>query len=418
MTASRRILAAALAGASLVAAAVTGAQPPRPGHDVDQKAACLSCHEMPDLTAKVTHSPATSGECSACHSPHVSRFAKLLRQRPGPLCARCHKDVGADLARKDVHAPVAEGKCASCHRPHGSANDALLVAPSRELCATCHAGVAEWKSREVQHAPFAQGHCGTCHDPHASDNAGLLTKPGASLCTSCHAVDAALRAKHQGFPVERAACQQCHDPHASARKGLFRESLHAPFAGGDCRSCHRGPGAASPFETVKPVNALCADCHEDVADKARKAAFPHVAAGGGDCVSCHNPHTGDGPGLLRKPVQALCATCHDQGGSKSGAKDRHRTHAGFDCTKCHEAHGGQRPLFLADDSVALCAACHKHEHNVSHPLGEKSRDPRTGLPMTCRSCHGIHRAAGERYLFEEERTLCLSCHKNLRGRQK
>ncbi len=71
-------------------------------------------------------------------------------------------------------------------------------------------------------------------------------------------MDAALRAKHQGFPVERAACQQCHDPHASARKGLFRESLHAPFAGGDCRSCHRGPGAASPFETVKPVNALCA----------------------------------------------------------------------------------------------------------------------------------------------------------------
>ncbi len=163
------------------------------------------------------------------------------------------------------------------------------------------------------------------------------------------------------------------------------------------------------------MNALCADCHGDVVEASRKTAFPHVAGGG--CAACHNPHTGDGRALLRKPPQALCTTCHDPGGSKSGEKGRHPTHGGFECTKCHAGHGGERPLFLVSDSIELCGSCHKHEHGVSHPLGEKSRDPRTGDPMTCRSCHGIHRADGEMYLFEaDQRTLCLGCHKDLRGR--
>jgi predicted CXXCH cytochrome family protein len=410
----RNLAAAALAGGLFAAASVGEAQRPA-GHDVDQKAACLSCHDLEDLKAKVKHAPAEAGECSACHNPHVARFQKLLRDRPGPLCARCHEAVQAQLTRKAVHRPVAEGKCASCHRPHGSPNEGLLVAASRDLCATCHADVTGWKERKVQHAPFAQGRCAACHDPHASDNPGLLTRSGAGLCSSCHKVDAALRAKHKGYPVEKAACHQCHDPHASARRALFRESLHAPFESGDCGTCHRGPGAADAFATLKPVNALCADCHGDVVEASRKMAFPHVAGGG--CAECHNPHTGDGRALLRKPPQALCTTCHDPGGSKSGEKGRHPTHGGFDCTKCHAGHGGERPLFLVSDSIELCGSCHKHEHGVSHPLGEKSRDPRTGDPMTCRSCHGIHRADGEMYLFEaDQRTLCLGCHKDLKGR--
>ena len=414
MRACGRTLAAALVAGALLGVA-SAAEAQRPGHDVDQKAACLSCHDLEDLKAKVQHAPVEAGECSACHNPHVARFKKLLRDRPGPLCARCHESVQAQLARKFVHPPVAEGKCASCHRPHGSPNEGLLVAASRDLCVTCHDDVAGWKERKVQHAPFAQGRCAVCHDPHASDNPGLLTKGGATLCGSCHRIDAALRAKHKGYPVEKAACHQCHDPHASARRALFRESLHAPFESGDCGTCHRGPGAADAFATLKPVNALCADCHGDVVEASRKAAFPHLAGGG--CAACHNPHTGDGRALLRRPPQALCTTCHDPGGSKSGEKGRHPTHGGFECTKCHAGHGGERPLFFVSDSIELCGSCHKHEHGVSHPLSEKIRDPRTGVPMTCRSCHGIHRADGEMYLFEaDQRTLCLGCHKDLKGR--
>ncbi|MCP4661935.1 MAG: cytochrome c3 family protein [bacterium] len=36
----------------------------------------LTCHEdlAAEIAAEVPHPPARSGECSACHNPHVSRF--------------------------------------------------------------------------------------------------------------------------------------------------------------------------------------------------------------------------------------------------------------------------------------------------------------------------------------------------------
>ncbi|MEE9561479.1 MAG: cytochrome c3 family protein, partial [Thermoanaerobaculia bacterium] len=65
-----------------------------PGHEIDQKKVCLDCHDLEDaLGAKVTHAPVESGECTACHNPHVARYGALLRERPGPLCAQCHGDV-------------------------------------------------------------------------------------------------------------------------------------------------------------------------------------------------------------------------------------------------------------------------------------------------------------------------------------
>ena len=158
---------------------------------------------------------------------------------------------------------------------------------------------------------------------------------------------------------------------------------------------------------------LAANANADTRDPERGA---YIAAPSG-CVSCHNPHTGSGSGLLRKEPQALCTECHDPGGAKAGGKGRYLTHSGFECTTCHQPHGGERPLHFTDDSVELCGGCHSHQHNVRHPIGEETRDPRTGNPMTCRSCHGIHRSDGEMYLFEaDQRMLCVGCHKEMRGR--
>jgi len=409
------VLGAATLGALLAWTPRADAQPAR-GHEIDQKQLCAECHDLENEGASVQHAPVEAGECSACHNPHVARFQNLLRDRPGPLCASCHEDVqGAD--HETVHAPVAEGRCADCHDPHGSEHRGLLVESSETLCVTCHEDVASWKERGVQHAPFAQGRCSTCHDPHSSDGPGLLAKSGAQLCTSCHQMDAALRRKHGGRPVEQAACHQCHDPHASAQKGLFRESIHAPFAAGDCATCHPVADAPDPFATNKPIGPLCAECHADAVEASQHASFPHVSAGGGRCVECHNPHTGHGTALLRKAAPALCTDCHDPGGSSSGEDGRHLTHSGFECTTCHASHGAEQPLLFVDDSVEVCGTCHTHEHGIRHPLGEDTKDPRTGNPMTCLSCHGIHRAEGEWYLFEaDQRMLCIGCHKDLQGR--
>jgi predicted CXXCH cytochrome family protein len=43
-------------------------------------------------------------------------------------------------------------------------------------------------------------------------------------------------------------------------------------------------------------------------------------------------------------------------------------------------------------------------------------DPRSGMPMTCLSCHGMHRAGADMYLHETaDGVLCIGCHKDIGG---
>jgi predicted CXXCH cytochrome family protein len=254
-----------------------------------------------------------------------------------------------------------------------------------------------------------------CHEPHASDHDGLAKKPEGRLCGACHQPTAGFRTAHGGYPVEKADCGQCHDPHASANPGLLRKNLHAPLESGDCSMCHEAADAANPFATNASQVELCGTCHEDQVEESRAAAFPHVSAGGGACVTCHNPHTADGSGLLKQPMEDLCVSCHNPGGALSGAEGRHITHGdGLACTTCHTAHGSDQPVLFVNDPITLCGACHSHQHGVTHPVGEGSRDPRTGQPMDCLSCHGLHDAPFPMYLqAERERELCVGCHRDL-----
>ena len=387
---------------------------------IDQKEVCLTCHDgvAEEIAQPVDHPPAASGECTSCHNPHVSRFDRLLRDRPGPMCGTCHPAVIEEVALARPHEPAAEGRCADCHLPHGGVNRALLREPGGDLCATCHTAKQEWDDRPVQHPPYASGRCSTCHANHGSDNRARTVKPLGELCTSCHQRSRAFRDAHSGYPVETADCQQCHDPHSSNRAGLFRDALHAPFEQGKCSACHALPGAAEPFRTRLPLEQLCGACHEDQASAVRDLPFHHTSAGGGACTDCHAPHTANGAGLLREPIRDLCLSCHDPGGSSSGKPGRFRTHDDVDCTTCHTPHGGERPILFAYDEVALCAQCHDPEHSVAHPMGEETRDPRNGVPMSCLSCHAVHDAPFDNFLVRSgDRDLCLSCHRDLAGEQ-
>ncbi len=112
--------------ALLLSAAIWWLAAPLPGappeQAIDQLQVCLDCHDLEEeLSAEVAHEPAAGGDCTACHNPHVSRFAGLLLDRPGPLCVSCHGELAEELALDVVHAPVGEGLCVTCHRPHGGA---------------------------------------------------------------------------------------------------------------------------------------------------------------------------------------------------------------------------------------------------------------------------------------------------------
>ncbi len=390
--------------------------------EIDQKAACLPCHKemAKELEATVTHEPAAKGQCTACHSPHVSRFSGLLRERPGPLCIQCHEPVAEELALDVVHQPVEEGRCVDCHAPHGGPHDKLLTAPGTELCSTCHMEIADWQSRPNLHSPFRLNECSTCHQPHASSFANLSKSPGSGTCmsASCHPNNAAFQTAHRGYPVVEADCSRCHDPHASMQAGFFRGLLHKPFAEGDCSDCHASAASANPFQVKETQDRLCGgNCHMEQVLLSRDAPFSHVSAGGVGCTACHNPHAGDETGLLNERPQELCLSCHDPGGASSGQAGRFTSHGeNLICSSCHAPHGAEQPLLLITDPVSLCTKCHTHRHGSSHPMGVGARDPRNGQLMDCLSCHAMHDAPYDKYMhFGGERELCISCHTLLEG---
>jgi predicted CXXCH cytochrome family protein len=65
-------------------------------------------------------------------------------------------------------------------------------------------------------------------------------------------------------------------------------SEHAPFAAGECGTCHRDDAAPSAASLLKPPPGLCVDCHEDFHEGPPKRLARRSA--GASCTSCHSPH--------------------------------------------------------------------------------------------------------------------------------
>lgn len=391
-----------------------------PAQEIDQLDVCLTCHDDVEqqLKAPMSHPPAQDGECTACHNPHVSRFEGLLQERPGPLCLECHTELQEELSGEFLHGPVAQGRCAECHQPHGGEHESLLKAPVPDLCATCHSQVTAWRHMETQHNPFRREKCNICHLSHGASYHALGKRPTQEACLLCHRNMEKLQPAHGGYWMEKANCIYCHNPHASERPGLFSGKLHPPFEDGDCGICHESATSDEPFALQEVETDLCGECHDEKVEAVREAPFPHLGLGEKGCTACHDPHAGVDT-QMRAPTMKVCLTCHDPGGSSSGEEGRFKTHAeDLDCQTCHNPHGGSQPRLLNEDPITLCGGCHEHQHAVTHPMGETTRDPRNGQPMSCLSCHGIHDAPYPKYLhLSGERDLCLSCHTELARRR-
>jgi len=103
-------------------------------------------------------------KCAGCHpgAPKEYRVARPV----DALCYRCH--VRKDT-KKLVHGPLGSGECTACHDPHGSKYRAFVVASTEVLCKTCHDHASS-----ANHMKQSRGkRCTACHDPHASDKSFL-----------------------------------------------------------------------------------------------------------------------------------------------------------------------------------------------------------------------------------------------------
>ena len=72
-------------------------------------------------------------------------------------------------------------------------------------------------------------------------------------------------------------------------------SSHAPFESGECGTCHQREDASNPGALVKPLNALCYDCHDEFKQRGGAPKAHPVAKT--TCTTCHSPHNSKKPKL-------------------------------------------------------------------------------------------------------------------------
>ncbi|MFN7922651.1 MAG: DmsE family decaheme c-type cytochrome [Bryobacteraceae bacterium] len=119
--------------------------------------------------------------CSDCHNPHGTPSPSWrMGSRPRMVataadgeepCLRCHTDKRGPFAFE--HAAVRVDGCEACHQPHGSANARLLKRPAVfTLCLECHNGTGTF------------GRTGTGIPTQTSSH--NVADPRYQNCTTCH----------------------------------------------------------------------------------------------------------------------------------------------------------------------------------------------------------------------------------------
>ena len=214
------------------------------------KARCTSCHnphgsEMAAIMYANVHRPVLSKMCNQCHESPSSPTPFKVKSPGYELCRGCHsKMVNETFGKNQLHwALVGKNGCLACHTPHASSEAALLKGPMITVCGVCHADTIKRQETSLaKHEPVTKGECTKCHSPHASDGSLLMTNPSViDLCGSCHSWG-----KHSSHPVGEKVrdirnknlsvnCLSCHRSHGTLYKKMV------PFATSTdlCVQCHK-----------------------------------------------------------------------------------------------------------------------------------------------------------------------------------
>jgi predicted CXXCH cytochrome family protein len=221
---------------------------------------CFDCHDNDGEKVDTLHSPYEDGDCLACHNPHQSKQAKLVKKPIAESCYECHDEMQEKVEGSRVaHDPMdSKEACITCHKPHGGNAKAFLKGKSVQgLCGEeCHDDIVaeiETVPVEKRHGPLKKGECQACHDVHGSPFASLLRgnfpagmyAPWSSntykACFGkCHDnalfgekgasafsdAQKNLHALHVNRDKGR-SCRMCHEPHASGAEHLIKQKV--PF---------------------------------------------------------------------------------------------------------------------------------------------------------------------------------------------
>jgi predicted CXXCH cytochrome family protein len=135
------------------------------------------------------------------------------------------------------------------------------------------------------------------------------------------------------------------------------------------------------------------------------------------CRNCHNPHASPQKALLREPTKILCGRCHaDTLARQEKSLAKHPPVDEGNCVACHSPHASDNVFLLNGSNViGLCGSCHDWKRHSSHPIGEKTTDPRNAnLTLDCLSCHRSHGSPFKSFAsFDTAAELCVQCHRNM-----
>ncbi len=116
--------------------------------------------ELKATQEQSVHSPYQEKQCDGCHDR--SKDSGFVTARREDLCYVCHTGF---IKGPFVHGPVAVADCLACHVPHSSSYAPLLKTSKATLCLTCH---REKRIAAAMHDKVSALHmeCVDCHDPH------------------------------------------------------------------------------------------------------------------------------------------------------------------------------------------------------------------------------------------------------------
>jgi DmsE family decaheme c-type cytochrome len=149
-----------------------------------QPTLCYQCHANVKVRFSMPfHHRVPEGlmQCSDCHDPHGTFQPNQLRTTAdeNAVCTKCHTETGGPFVYEHPVVPT-EG-CLACHSPHGSPNARLLkVSNVNTLCLQCHtasvnfgeAGTPAFHNQATQYVA-----CTNCHTQiHGSNASDIFFK--------------------------------------------------------------------------------------------------------------------------------------------------------------------------------------------------------------------------------------------------
>ena len=177
----------------------------------DPTCADTDCHG-PLLQHESVHAAAADGECETCHELLAGEDHDFepMPDPIGDLCLMCHDNPVEEATTK--HFPAAIGACTACHNPHASDTAPLLRSAINELCLSCHAVDAARPGFDPPRVPLFDGMKGHPNIKHPVTGVPDPTEEGSELnCASCHDPHAEMHTRLLKGGSGYGNCKRCHD---------------------------------------------------------------------------------------------------------------------------------------------------------------------------------------------------------------